>query len=303
MLGKILPPQIFNAIDQHISMAQLNEIRLRVNQPIVVYLGGQPYYLGEKGITSNLQKALHVTKQEIEEVVFSASGFSIYSVNEQIKKGFLVTSGGIRIGLGGDVVKENGNIRTITNFSSLNIRIPHQVEDCSLDAFDKIVSDLTIKNTLVISPPGAGKTTFIRDFVYQLSKQNYCLNILVLDERGEISGGGELKLGAFADVISFTSKIEGFEQGIRSMSPSLIVTDELGAEEDIKALKYAMNCGVSVLATVHASSLEEIKQKEGFKELLDNKYFSRFVLLSSKQGPGTIEGVYNQNFSKISTWN
>ncbi len=303
MLGKILPLHIFKAIDQNLSLNQLNEIRLRAMQPIVVYLGGQPYYLSEKGVTSNLQKALYITKQEIEEIVFSASGFSIYSVNEQIKKGFIVTSGGIRIGLAGDVVKEQGKVRTITNFTSLNIRVPHQVEDCSLDAFDKIVADLTIQNTLVISPPGAGKTTFIRDFVYQLSKQNYCLNVLVLDERGEISGGGELKLGAFTDVISFTSKLEGFEQGIRTISPALIVTDELGAEEDIKALKYAMNCGVSVLATVHASNLEELKQKDGFKELLDNKYFSRFVLLSSKQGPGTLEGVYNQNFSRISTWN
>lgn len=303
MLGKILPIHIFKAIDENLSLNQLNEIRLRAMQPIVVYLGGQPYYLSEKGVTSNLNKAMHATKQEIEEIVFSASGFSIYSVNEQIKRGFIVTSGGLRIGLGGDVVKENGAVRTITNFTSLNIRIPHQVEDCSLGAFDKIVEDMTIKNTLVISPPGAGKTTFIRDFVYQLSKQNYCLNVLVLDERGEISGGGELKLGSFTDVISFTSKLEGFEQGIRTMSPALIVTDELGTEEDIKALKYAMNCGVSVLATVHASNLEELKQKTGFKELLDNKYFSRFVLLSSKQGPGTLEGVYNQNFSRLSTWN
>jgi stage III sporulation protein AA len=303
MLGKILPLNIFKAIDEKIAYSQLNEIRLRAGQPVVIYLGGQPYYLCEKGVTSNLKNAFHITKQEIEGIIFSASGFSIYSVNEQIKRGFIVTSGGIRIGLAGDVVKENGQIRTITNFTSVNIRIPHQIKDCSLQAFDTIVSDLTIKNTLVISPPGAGKTTFIRDFIYQLSEQNYCLNVLVLDERGEISGGGEMNLGAFCDILSFTSKFEGFEQGIRSLSPNLIVTDELGAEKDIEALKYAMNSGVNVLATVHASSIEDLKQKKDFKQLLEDKYFSRFVLLSSKQGPGTLEGIYNQNLTRISSWN
>ena len=159
-----------------------------------------------------------------------------------------------------------------------------------------------MKNTLVVSPPGAGKTTFIRDFVYQLSEKNYCLNILVLDERGEISGGGKLNLGKFADILSFANKRQGFEQGIRALAPNLIVTDEIGGIEDVEALQYATNCGVNVLATVHASNIEDLKQKEGFDELLKNKYFSRFVFLSSRQGPGTLEAIYNENLTRISTW-
>ncbi|MGI5841707.1 MAG: ATPase, T2SS/T4P/T4SS family [Christensenellales bacterium] len=302
MLGKILPLHIFKAIDEKVSYSQLNEIRLRVNQPVLLYLGGQPYYLGEKGITSNQNNAFVVTKEQIDDIVFAASGFSIYSVNEQIKRGFLVIDGGIRIGICGDVVMENGVLKTITNFTSLNIRIPHEVKNCCLDAFGEIVSDLTIKNTLVVSPPGAGKTTFIRDFVNQLSEQNYCINVLVIDERGEISGGGQLNLGKFADVLSFTNKYDGFMQGIRALNPNLIVTDELGGQEDVEALMYAMNCGVSVLATVHAANMEDLKQKSGFNKLLQEKYFSRFVFLSNKQGPGTIEGIYNQNLSRISTW-
>ena len=302
MLGKILPYQISSVIEEKIGLKQVNEIRLRANQPIVIFLNGQPFYLGEKGVTSKAEHALFVTKQQLEDIVFNASGFSIYSVNEQIKQGYLIIDGGIRIGLCGTVVSNNHEIKTISNFSALNIRIPHEVKNCSLSAFGLLVDHMTIKNTLIVSPPGAGKTTFIRDFIYQLSQQNYCLNILVLDERGEISGGGEMNLGKFADVLSFTNKNDGFMQGIRALSPNLIVTDELGGQEDIKALKYAMNCGVSVLATVHASCVEDLKAKEGFKELLQEKYFSRFVFLSTKQGPGTLEAVYNENLTRISSW-
>ena len=302
MLGKILPLNIFSVIDEKVNYKELNEIRLRENQPIVVFINGQPFYLGEKGITSNEKNAIYVTKQEIESIVFSASDFSIYSVNEQIKRGFLVLDGGVRIGLCGNIVSENNEIKTITNFSSLNIRIPHEVKNCSLDAFAQIITDLRMNNTLIVSPPGAGKTTFIRDFVFQLSEKNYCLNILVLDERGEISGGGKLNLGKFADVLSFSAKRQGFEQGIRALSPNLIVTDEIGGTEDIEALQYAANCGVNVLATVHAANIEDLKLKKGFAELLKDKYFSRFVFLSSRQGPGTLEAIYNENLTRISTW-
>jgi stage III sporulation protein AA len=302
MLGKILPLHIYKTVDEKIHYNSLNEIRMRQNEPVVVYLNGQPFYLGEKGVTSNQNHAIIATKQDIENVVFSASDFSIYSVNEQIKRGFLVVDGGVGIGICGNIVSENNQIKTITHFSSINIRISHEVKNCSLSAFDAIVQNMTIRNTLVVSPPGCGKTTFIRDFIWQLSEKNYCLNILVLDERGEIGGGGLLNLGKFADVLSFSTKLQGFEHGIRALSPQLIVTDEIGSNQDIEALEYAANCGVNVMATVHAASVEDLKNKPGFDKLLKNKYFSRFVFLSNRQGPGTLEGIYNENLVRVSTW-
>lgn len=302
MLGKILPSNIFNAIDTRLNYNELNEIRLRAGQPVVVFISGRPYYLAETGVTTSLDKAITITKMDIENVIFNASGFSIYSVNEQIKKGFIIVEGGIRIGICGSVVCENEQIKTITDFSSLNIRIPHEVKNCCLPVFAQLVGEYNVRNTLILSPPGCGKTTFIRDFVYQLSERNYCLNVLILDERGEIFANGQMRVGKFADVLSFINKKEGFENGIRAMCPNLIVTDELGFDKDIEALKYAMNCGVSVVATVHASNIEELKNKQGFKDLLVNKYFSRYVILSSKQGPGTVEGVYNENLTRISSW-
>ncbi len=302
MLGKILPLNIFNVIDKKIDFSRLNELRLRSNQPVTVFLNGQPYYLGEKGLTSNISKAIICKKEDIEDVVFRASGCSIYSVNEQIKRGFIVVEGGIRIGICGDVVIEKDEIKTISNYTSLNIRIPHEIKNCSLSAFSAIVDEFGVKNTLVISPPSCGKTTFIRDFVFQLSENNFCLNVLVLDERGEIFGGGQMNLGKFCDVLSYSTKKLGFIQGIRTMAPNLIVADELGGEDDLNAIKNAFNCGVNIMATVHASSVTELRAKNEFKELLNSKCFSRFVVLSSRQGPGTLEGVYNENLTRIASW-
>ena len=220
-------------------------------------------------------------------------------VNEQIKKGFIVTEGGIRLGLGGDIIEENGQIKTMTNYSSVNIRLPHEVRNCSLSTFDYLVNVNGVMNTLVVSPPGAGKTTFLRDFIYQLSERNYAYNVLVLDERGELDIGQKGCIGSFSDKISFARKSIGFENGIRSLSPNIIVTDELGQKEDIDAILYAINSGVKIFASIHSDSLENLSKKPFFKPILAEKVFQRYVLLSMRNGPGTVEGVYNENFSRV----
>ena len=205
------------------------------------------------------------------------------------------------MGIAGTLVCEKGEIKTLNNFTSINIRIPHEIKNCSLDAFSFLVGEDGVKNTLIISPPGGGKTTFIRDFVNQLSIRNLSFNVLIIDERGEIAGdNGELNVGKFSDVIAFSDKKTGFMQGIRAMNPHIIVTDEIGGDEDIKAIKYAGNCGVKVIATIHAGSLEELKAKEGVEKLKNTN--ERYVLLSKRNGPGTIEGVYNENFSRLAIW-
>ena len=300
MLEKILPQNIYSILSKYVSTNALNEIRLRVDKPIVLAIGNQKFFLSDHGTTGNLKEAMCSSKTMLEDIVFKASEYSLYSVNEQIKRGFLVTHGGIRLGLGGDLIEEKGDIKTLTNFNSINIRIPHEIKNCSLSCFDFILQEDKILNTLIISPPGAGKTTFLRDFVKQLSERNFAYNVLILDERGEIDLGNKGCIGNFADKISFASKKVGFENGIRSLSPNLIITDELGTKEDIDAVCYACNCGVSIMASVHADSVDELINKQSFEKIIKDKVFKRFVVLSLINGPVTLEGFYNENLSRLS---
>lgn len=297
MLSKILPEKIFKILDEKVNLKAVNELRFRADKPIVVCVSGKNYFLTENGVSSNLNNALFASKIAIEDIIFRASECSIYSVNEQIKRGFIVTDGGIRIGIGGNVVEENGQIKTMTNFTSCNMRFPHNVKNCSLCAYPYIVHDDKIENTLIISPPNAGKTTFLKDFVSQLSERKLSYNVLLLDERGELDNNVDSN---FFDKIAFSTKKVGFENGIRSLSPDLIVTDEIGQEEDIDAIIYAITSGISVLATTHADSMETFLRKPLFQKVIKEKIFKRYVLLSKRNGPGTFEGVYNENFARVS---
>lgn len=300
MLKNILPDNVYLPLAERVGFNAINEIRLRADKPIVISEGSNRYFLSEKGLSGNIKEAILSSKVMIEDIIFRASECSIYSVNEQIKKGFLVMNNAVRIGIGGDLIEENGIIKTMTNFNSLNIRIPHEIRNCSLSAFGHILEENKLLNTLVISPPGAGKTTFLRDFIWQLSERNFAYNVLVLDERGELDYGRGL--GNFYDKICFASKAIGFENGIRALSPNLIVTDELGGEKDIEAVRYAANCGVNILASVHSDSIESFTKKPCYATLISEKLFKRYVLLSLRKGPGTLEGIYNENFARITKY-
>lgn len=296
MLEKILPEKFYNIIKDKINLKAVNEIRLRADRPVILDIGGKQMFLGENGVTTNIKSALFSSKIMIEDVIFRASECSIYSVNEQIKRGFIVTDDAIRIGIGGNLIEENGKLKTMTNFSSVNIRIPHVVKNCSLNAFPYIFKNNQVLNTLVISAPGCGKTTFLRDFVYQLSERMMMQNVLLLDERGELDVGINSN---FTDKIAFSSKKIGFENGIRSLAPDIIVTDEIGQEDDIDAIEYASGCGVKILASSHCDDIETFSKKSLFKKLINQKIFKRYVLLSKRNGPGTLEGVYDENFARV----
>ena len=298
MLNKILDANIHKILSQKIGFNKINEIRFRENKPIVLNVDGQVKFFDSNGFVLSYEKGLKASKKMVEDIIYKASEFSIYSINEELKQGFLVLDGGERIGVCGTIITENQKIKTITNFTSVNIRIPHEIKNCSIPIFKHLIDENGLKNILIISPPGQGKTTFIRDFIYQLTERNLFYNILIIDERGEIAGkNNKLEVGKFCDIISFSDKYTGFLQGIRAMNPHLIVTDELGGSEDFDAINYAVNCGVKILATIHADSINQLKQKKEFVKI--ENLFDRYVVLKKGVKPGVIEAVYNHSMQKI----
>ncbi len=301
MLKKYLPENVYDAIKNNLNFADLNEIRMRVGAPILICMKNKKFYLGENGF-SNFSDSIVCTYEMMQEFVYKICEKSIYAVNDNLKMGYITLPYGIRVGICGDVVSNNDNVTTIKNFQSANIRIPHIVKNCSLGALNFIL-DKQFKNTLVISKPGAGKTTFIRDVIYQMSERNYCFNVLVADERSEIAsvvdGKAQIQLGNFVDVYSNCSKEFAFKNGIRSMRPDIIVTDEIDIDNDLQSIIDAVNSGVKVLATIHSDSLTHLRNKRSFDKVFANKVFDRYIILTDDEGPGTLSAIYDEKLQCI----
>lgn len=197
---EFLPKKIKESISC-LPLQFLYEIRLRVDKPVSINYQGKYVNLGKKGITTSEKEWIRCTSQEIEECVYRAGNYSIYSVEEQIKRGFITAENGIRIGLAGEYVFENGKVLSLRNFTSLCVRIPHEIYGCGQVIFDKCMSD-RVCNLLLMSPPGLGKTTILRDLSRILSEKTQ-KNILLCDERGELSSKN---LGQCCDVIKYSDK-------------------------------------------------------------------------------------------------
>lgn len=301
MLRKILPTEITYVIDARLNLSRIYELRFRADMPAVINYGGRYYYIGKNGITEDVKGALIVSSDTVKGIVIKATEFSLYSVNNQLVKGYITISGGIRLGVCGEIVRDGGDVKTIKNFTSVNIRIPHEVPGCSLTACS-FINDTRLRSALIAAPPGAGKTTVLRDLCKNLCREGI-KNLLLVDERCEIAavydGRPQLDVGKNTDIISNCSKAYAFSYGIRSMRPDLIVTDELMGEEDFGAVAGAVAGGVSVIATIHASTPDELFARVGFKEIFAKKIFSRYVFLSERKGPGTYENIYDADMKCI----
>lgn len=299
MLSNILPDWLYKTITQNYSLNKVYEIRIRIGKPIVLNVSGKYVKLIEN--QNFYTKPIVASADLISYILNVATKQSIYAYNNQIKNCYITTDSGIRIGLCGTVVYDENKVSTIKNISSLNIRISHEVINCSEKIIELIMASGEIKNTLIISPPGAGKTTMIRDIVTKLSNEKQVNNILVVDERFEIAGlnNNKFNVGEYVDVISGADKSFAFDNALKTMSPNIIVTDEISKENDIESIKQAIKSGVKVLATAHAKNILDLKFKKYFKALIEDKYFERIVVLSTRNGAGTIDGVFDENLRGI----
>lgn len=249
----------------------VTEIRLRKNKPVVVKKHS------ERHTTSIIADAAI-----IKNIVSVATKYSLYAYDEEIRKGFIFYENGVRIGLGGTGTVINERLNGYREITSLCIRIPHQILDCSRPFCDLYEN---FSNTLIISPPGGGKTTLIRDLTRNLS-ENY--DTLIIDERYELGGQGLcLDVGKNADLLQGIPKHICFENALRSLSPQIIVCDELFGRGDEEAVKRLIFSGVRVLASMHADSYESARNIH--PELLP--HFDNIIILSSIPTSGSIKSV------------
>jgi stage III sporulation protein AA len=206
--------------------------------------------------------------------------------------GFITVEGGIRIGVAGEYVQDCGKVTALRKITSLNIRIPHDVDGCASFLYKKVMEN-SINNLLVFSPPGLGKTTILRDLAKRFSN-NQRQNILVFDERNEIAAfDGEnfaFNLGGGVDIVRGGMKLTSFENAVRAMKPQVIICDELYGGDDIKAISFCKACGIKIFASSHFSD----------KEKLSNLPFDFYAQLT---GIGSLPIIYDKDFNIISNNN
>ena len=272
-------------------LSDAEEIRLRKGLPLVINFSEKSCFLTDVGsLTNSIKNAVIVTDADIKEALELIVKSSLYTAENSLKQGFVTVEGGNRIGISGSAVITDNKISSLKNISGLNYRIAKEICGVADNVIDNIYRNGKVLNTLIISPPCCGKTTILRDIARSLSEKG--VKVSVADERNEISAisYGELgfNLGYSLDVLDGASKTEAFKILIRSMSPQVIITDELGGDEDYFAIKKAIYSGVSVIATVHADSRETF-----LKSHLDfNNLFNCYITLNRSNGPGTIGEIY-----------
>lgn len=287
---KFLPNEVAEMIKQY-KLDRLEEIRIRVNKPIILKLSSMEI------ITNYTAK-----QNEILKILQFLCDNSIYSYQNQICSGYITIEGGHRVGITGDVVLENGKVKNISYIYSLNFRIARQIDGASNELLPYIL-DLerqTVFNTLIVGSPGTGKTTAIRDLTKIISNGSEVLGfhgitVGVVDERGEISamhrGIPQNDLGIRTDILNNVKKSIGIEMLVRSMSPKVIVADEIGNEEDTVSIRYAMCSGVKGIFTAHGESFEDLKENPIFNEMLEFKLFEKVIFLD-ELGRGKVKTVY-----------
>ena len=288
----------------------LTEIRMRIGQPLILLYENEEWMVNGSGeLIKDKNQAFRVTQTHMGESLSYICNYSLYAYEEEVRQGFITIQGGHRIGLAGRVVSENGKIRTIKPITCMNIRFAHEIKGCSRKILPCLYEDREALSTLIISPPGCGKTTLLRDLIMQISNGSslgpgVCVG--VVDERSELGasymGIPQNDLGIRTDVLDACPKAEGMMLLIRTMTPRVLAVDEIGGPDDFDALKAASSCGCRILATVHGDSLADIRAKPELGGILSQGYFKRYVVLSRDKRPGTVRGVYGRGMEKEPIW-
>ena len=293
VVREIFPGRLQERMEKALQIIEdVQEIRVRVYAPLMIRSKGKEYFVTESGQVTNRRNPVdNMQPGDLEDIIFHICRSSLYAYEEEIKRGYLTIEGGYRIGVAGQAVLDSaGMIKTIKNISFLNIRIAHEVIGASKTVLKELYEEEKIKNTLIISPPGYGKTTFLRDLVREVSNGNRYgngLHCCVIDERSEIAGSfrgvPQLDVGIRTDVLDGCPKAVGMMMVLRSMAPQVIAVDELGTIEDVHTLFSVIRSGCILLATIHGGDIHDIKSKSFLGEVIKEKVFERYVVIDKER--------------------
>ncbi len=305
----ILPAPVRNVLSALPAAVResIEEIRLRQQQPLEIRYGQQSSYVTPSGrLTANSRQGWVFGEEHAAKLLNQVSQHSLYALEEELKRGYITIVGGHRIGLAGKVVMERGEIRGIREITSFNIRIAREKRGAAQNVLPYVFADGRVCNTLVISPPQCGKTTLLRDLARSISYGNEYASsrkVSIVDERSEIAGClhgvPQRDVGPRTDVLDACPKALGMMMMIRTMSPEVVIVDEIGRAEDSEAIWEAIHAGVSVICSAHGCNLAEVSRRPMLGRLLQQGAFDRYIVLSRTAGPGTVEGIYDRKLTPL----
>ncbi|GIQ70693.1 stage III sporulation protein AA [Xylanibacillus composti] len=308
-IGHMLPDSI-RAVMGRVPAATLNaaeELRIRENRPMELSGAGRYGFIQPDGqVVDNPEAAYRPGREECIRLVELLTNHSLYALEEELRRGFITVRGGHRVGLAGRTVLEQGRVKQIRDVGGVNIRLARQVPGCAQPLWRKLANRHTglLPHMLLLSSPQKGKTTVIRDLARMISSgspstRTPAKKVAIIDERSEIAacyrGVPVFDVGPRTDVLDGCPKAEGMMMMIRSMSPEVLVVDEIGGPEDAHALEEAMRAGVRVVATAHAGSLEEALARPALQRIFRTGVFERLVWLERDGGGDPVFAYFDSD--------
>jgi stage III sporulation protein AA len=288
---------------------QVEEIRVRQGRPLELVTHQDVWYLHRE--TNRLQHTIRdawvMGQEECTKLLNRLSQHSLYTLEDELQKGYMTLAGGHRVGLAGKVILKHGMVSHLRDITHMNIRIAREVKEISRPFLPYLSQQGHKSNLLIIAPPQCGKTTLLRDFARLLAtgdQEHSAFKVGIVDERSEIAGCyhgvPQFDVGVRTDVLDACPKAEGMMMMIRAMSPDWLIVDEIGREEDSRAIQEAVYAGIHLIATAHGHSLKDIEQRPTLAPLFAEQVFSTILVLSRRRGPCTVEQVYCQHQGEMS---